>query len=221
MKHGENRRSVSSKAFVVMLALVLALGCAVGGTIAWLTANTDPVVNTFTYGDINIELYEHVYDAATNELTEQTTNEVNNYKIVPGKNLPKDPTVKVVGGSEACWLFVKVEEKNWPAFTDTNGAKKVSYGIADGWKPLTGHDGVYYREVENSTDAQVFPVLAGDNTYPNGVVTVSNTLTKDEIKNAEAPKLTFTAYAVQKENVADAAAAWDLVKPATPVVPGA
>lgn len=200
MKHGENRRSVSSKTFVVMLALVLALGCAVGGTIAWLTANTDPVVNTFTYGNINIELNE------TKPANRQAT-------IIPGKNIEKDPTVKVVGGSEACWLFVKVDEENWPAFADTNGAKKVSYDIADGWKPLAGHDGVYWREVGAVTADTTFDVLKGN------IVTVSNTLTKDEIKNAEAPKLTFTAYAVQKENVADAAAAWDLVKPATPVAP--
>lgn len=212
MKHGENRRSVSSKAFVAMLALVLALGCAVGGTIAWLTAQTPDVKNTFTYGNINIELYEHVYDAATNELTEQTTNEVNNYKIVPGKNLPKDPTVKVVGGSEACYLFVKVEEENWPDFKD-GSSRKVSYAIANGWTEL--ETGVYYREVANSDANQVFQVLANDE------VTVSNTLTKGEIETVKntTPKLTFTAYAVQKENVKDAAAAWDLVKPATPVAP--
>lgn len=216
MKHGENRRSVSKKMFIAMLALVLALGCAVGGTIAWLTKTTDPVVNTFTYGNINIELYEHVYDAATNELTEQTTNEVNNYKIVPGKNLPKDPTVKVVGGSEACWLFVKVEKTG-------DFANGVSYSVdttEGNWKELTsaasGNTKVYYREVGAVTADTTFNVLAGDNTYPNGVVTVSEDLTKDDIKNLTGPTLTFTAYAVQKENVADAATAWNLVKPATP-----
>jgi len=198
MKHDANRRGVSRKMFIVMLALVLALGCAVGGTIAWLTDKTDSVVNTFTYGDINIELKE-------------TTQ--NPYKIIPGKNIDKDPKVTVKANSETCYLFVKVDEENWPTFTDTNGAKKVSYDIADGWKPLAGHDGVYWREVGAVTADTTFDVLKGN------IVTVSNTLTKDEIKNAEAPTLTFTAYAVQKENVADAAAAWDLVKPATPVAP--
>ena len=198
MKHDANRRGVSRKMFIVMLALVLALGCAVGGTIAWLTDKTDSVVNTFTYGDINIELKE-------------TTQ--NPYKIIPGKNIDKDPKVTVKANSETCYLFVKVDEENWPTFTDTNGAKKVSYDIADGWKPLAGHDGVYWREVGAVTADTTFDVLKGN------IVTVSNTLTKDEIKNAEAPTLTCTAYAVQKENVADAAAAWDLVKPATPVAP--
>lgn len=96
MKHYEKRRSVSGRLFVLMLALVLVLGCAVGGTVAWLVAKTDPVVNTFTYGDINITLTE-------------TTGE--NYKIIPGVDIGKDPKVTVKAGSEACWLFVKVEEE--------------------------------------------------------------------------------------------------------------
>ena len=56
MKNHANRRSVGMKTFVAMLALGLVIGCAGGGTVAWLTAQTEPVVNTFTYGDINIEL---------------------------------------------------------------------------------------------------------------------------------------------------------------------
>ena len=41
---------------VLVFALALALG--IGGTVAWLTAQTQSVVNTFTIGDINIELDE-------------------------------------------------------------------------------------------------------------------------------------------------------------------
>ena len=96
MKHYEKRRSVSGRLFVLMLALVLVLGCAVGGTVAWLVAKTDPVVNTFTYGDINITLTETTGD---------------DYKIIPGVDIGKDPKVTVKAGSEACWLFVKVEEE--------------------------------------------------------------------------------------------------------------
>ena len=87
MKNHANRRSVGMKTFVAMLALVLVIGCAVGGTVAWLTAQTGPVVNTFTYGNINITLSE-------------TTGE--DYKIIPGVDIEKDPTVTVKKDSEAC-----------------------------------------------------------------------------------------------------------------------
>lgn len=191
MKHYEKRRSVSGRLFVLMLALMLVLGCAVGGTVAWLVAKTDPVVNTFTYGDINITLTE-------------TTGE--DYKIIPGVDIGKDPKVTVKAGSEACWLFVKVEEKDWPAFKEADGTtKKVSYAMANGWAALDGVAGVYYREVDAVTADTSFGILAGD------IVTVSENLTKTEVNSITAgtqPTLTFTAYAVQKDGMADAAAAW-------------
>jgi len=191
MKHSANRRSVSSKTFVVMLALVLALGCAVGGTIAWLTKTTPEVKNTFTYGKIDITLTE-------------TTGE--NYKIIPGKNLPKDPTVTVKANSEECYLFVKVEK------TGDFVEGKVTYAIrANGWTKGNGTDipeNVYYRVVPAAETDTVFYMLTGDTANPNGVVTVSPDLSKDDIKNLTNPTLSFTAYAIQKEGFADAKAAW-------------
>lgn len=184
------RRSVSGRAFVTLLALVLVFGCAVGGTFAWLTAKTEAVVNTFTYGDINIGLAE-------------TTG--NDYKIVPGVNIDKNPKVTVKAGSEACWLFVKVEEKDWPAFKEADGkTAKIDYKIAPDWTELEGHRGVYYREVGAVTADTSFEVIKGN------VITVSENLTKDEVNDVVTlnPKLTFTAYAVQKDGVADAADAW-------------
>lgn len=206
----KNRRNVSNKTVAILLALVLAIGCAVGGTLAWLISKTEPVVNTFTYGDINIDLYEHEYNAGENNLGTEKTTKVDNYKIIPGVDLPKDPTVEVKANSEACWLFVKVKEENWPTFVDADKTKKVSYRIADDWTKGDGKEipaNVYYREVAANDKAQEFPVLKGDK------VTVSDTLTKDEIKGiiTTKPTLTFTAYAVQKDGIADATTAWEKI----------
>ena len=185
MKNHANRRSVSSKAFAAVLALVLVLGCALGGTVAWLVAKSDPVVNTFTYGDININL-------------EETTG--SSYKIIPGVDIAKDPKVTVEADSEACWLFVKVDE------VGTFVADKVTYSVAGGWTALTGQPGVYYREVGAVTADTDFYVLK------DNVVKVSDTLTKEDIKDIPTgPTLTFTAYAVQKDGIADAATAWSKI----------
>lgn len=185
------KKGVSTKVFLSLLALVLVVGCAVGGTIAWLTATTEPVVNTFTYGKIKIDLAE-------------TTG--TEYKIIPGVNISKDPKVTVKADSEACWLFVKVAEEG------TFVTDRVTYSIAEGWTALdaTNHPGVYYREVNAVTADTDFYVLAGDTTYPNGVVTVSENLTKAEVNSVAAtqPTLTFTAYAVQKDGINTAAEAW-------------
>lgn len=192
-------RELSGKLVVAMLAVTLLIGCAIGGTVAWLTATTDSVVNTFTYGDINITLDE------TKPANQQA-------KIIPGVNIEKDPKVTVEANSEACYLFVKITEENWPTFKEVDGTtKKVSYDIATDWKPLEDQAGVYYREVDATTaNAGVsYYILKGDTTYPNGVVTVSENLTKNEVNGITTqPKLTFTAYAVQKDGFNTAAAAW-------------
>lgn len=195
MKNHANRHSVSGKAFAAVLALALVLGCALGGTVAWLVANSDTVTNTFTYGDINIELTE----------TKPVSREA---KIIPGMNIEKDPKVTVKANSEACWLFVKVAE------TGTFVVGKVTYSIADGWTALPGQSGVYYREVGAVTADTGFSILKGN------VVKVSDTLTKEDIKNITTkPTLTFTAYAVQKDGIADAATAWAKVNATSSTTP--
>ena len=203
MRHVANRRrSVSSRAFIALLALVLVIGCVAGGTVAWLVAKTEPVVNTFTYGNINIAL------------TEEAGGTEKQFKIIPGTNIEKDPKVTVEGGSEACWLFVKVDK------VGTFVTDKVTYAIAGGWTQGNGTEiplNVYYREVsaEDAKNGVSYYVLAGDTTYPNGVITVRDTLSKTDVDNIAAGEisLTFTAYAVQKENIADAKTAWEKVTP--------
>lgn len=190
MKHVANRRrSVSSRAFIALLALVLVIGCVAGGTVAWLVATTDTVTNTFTYGNINIDLTE-------------TTG--TNYKVIPGTTIKKDPTVTVKNGSEACYLFVKVEKVGM--FTG------MSYEIADGWTALEGENGVYYRQVGSVTADASFEVIKGNK------ITVSSDLTKENIPTAN-PTLKITAYAVQQENIADAATAWKAANPTTTTNP--
>ena len=188
------KRSMSGKALAVLVAVVLLIGCVVGGTVAWLVAKSDPIENVFTVGDINVSLSE---------------TRVTNYHIVPGVNIAKDPKAQVKAGSENCYLFVKVDEENWPTFKEANSeTKKVSYTLADGWTALPNVTGVYYREVNAVSADTNFEVLEGNK------VTVSENLTKAEVNSISAgiqPKLTFTAYAVQKDGIADAATAWTKV----------
>lgn len=193
----------SRKTFALIAACLMLVVGVVGGTVAWLTATTGSVVNTFTCGDINITLAE-------------TTG--TSYKILPGNNIAKDPTVTVSANSEDCILFVKVEEENWPTFIETNGTLKVRYEIADGWTALDteNHPGVYYRAVTSSESNQDFAVLK-DNT-----ITVSDNLTKVEVNSmTPAPTLTITAYAHQlatgnSENPTfDRATAWANLNPTT------
>lgn len=168
------------KTIGIIMAVVLLIAASVLGTLAWLTDKTDSITNTFTVGNIDIDLDETTED----------------YLIVPGVDIEKDPLITVKANSEACYLFVKIEEANWP---DSG----LSYAIATGWTALAGEPGVYYREVAQNAADQEFAVLDNDE------VIVSADLTKENIEAMDpAPTLTFTAYAVQQAGSANAAAAW-------------
>lgn len=183
------------KALFIMLSAALIVCATVAGTLAWLTDTTAPVVNTFTVGDINITL---------------TESENLDLKMVPGQPIEKDPKVTVKAGSEACWLFVKVVKSgNFDDF--------MTFEMADGWIALSGYAGVYYRNVDATNADTGFDVLKDNK------VMVLDTVTKtmlEGVKNAEdgtpnenAPTLTFTAYAVQKDGINDATTAWGKVIP--------
>jgi len=201
MKHRANRRRMSNKKFIailsvfVMLALTMVVGCAVDGTVAWLVSESESSVSTFTLGDINIKLTE-------------AESESQPLKIIPGVEIRRSLKVTVEPNSEACWLFVKVEETNWPDLKKTDGTtRKVSYSVnvQDSWIALNDHPGVYYREV-SAEDAKT-----GVEYDVNGVVAVSQMLTKAEVNSIAAetqPQLSFTAYAVQRDGIGDAATAW-------------
>ena len=173
------RKSMGRKAIVVLSLMMVLVLAAVGGTVAWLTATTGPVNNTFTVGDINITLTE-------------TTGA--SYHIVPGQDLDKNPKVTVTAGSEKCYVFVKVDEANWPTPVLDNGTRKVNYTVDSAWEAVPGVSGVWCQIVDVSTSAtdRDLPVLANNKVY------VSGELTKTEVGNITTdPTLTFTAYACQ------------------------
>lgn len=204
MKKGKfessGRRGFSGKAVALLLALVLVVGGVIGGTLAWLTAQTASVQNTFTTSDIDITLTE-------------TTG--TSYKMVPGNTITKDPKVTVVANSEKCYLYVKLEKS-------TNFDSFMTYTMADGWTQLkdgSNNDvaGVYYRVVDASATNQVFDVLKDNQ------VSVKDTVTKADMNgltSATYPTLTVTAYASQymKDNTTSFTAleAWNKVNPVTP-----
>lgn len=182
---------MKKKSLALLLAIAIVVVGAVAGTVAWLTDQTPSVTNTFTTSDINIELKETK----------------NNFQMIPGWNIEKDPKVTVKAGSEACYLFVKLEKS-------TNFDTFMTYEMADGWEALPEAPGVYYREVAAATADTTFEVLKGNQ------VTVKDEVTKAQMNALTAdtyPTLTVTAYASQlyKNNTEKftAAEAWDNITP--------
>lgn len=205
------------KALMLILCAALLVSATVMGTLAYLTAESDVVTNTFTVGNIRILLKEDKLND-NGSLDTNTPVNANEYKFVPGDTLNKRPYVTVEANSEACYLFITVTENN-NTISGLNG-KVIAWSVdeASGWTKL--QDGVWYRTVdaENAADGATYDILQNDK------VTVNTGVTKDMVTtinaNATKPTLTFDAYAIQSANLSDAnsdgevnaADAWVLVQ---------
>ncbi len=179
---------MKKRSIALLLAVAAILGLTIGGTLAWLTDDTDAVTNTFTTSDITVELKE-------------TTTE---YKMIPGYTIAKDPKASITAGSEPGWLFVKIEKSE-------NFDQYMTYEIAEGWTEV--ETGVYARKVATSDIGTAYSVLKGDKVTVKGEVTKAMMKTAETTQ----PTLTFTAYASQLYKSAGveftAAEAWANVKP--------
>lgn len=209
MKKGKySKRGVTTKAMLIILALMLLVGATVGGTIAWLTAQSETVTNTFTVGNIEIHLWENEYDLATNTLGTKKVESQTNYKIVPGATNPKNPTITVTKGSEACYLYVSIKND---LVLDGGAVATVDIKAAD-WSPVKTEDNTTLYRYKTTVDVLTatadldVPVFANI-TYSGEDITEMN------IPALDGKTVVVNAYAHQSANVeqatADAAAtAW-------------
>ena len=183
------------KAMLLVLCAILLVAGSVMGTLAYLKAQTGPVKNTFTVGNVAITLdeakvNEYGVKDGDNRITAATTANGdavgNTYKLIPGHEYTKDPTIHVGATSEDCWLFVKLVNGivGMEAAGNTTIAKQME---ANGWKELPGVSGVYYHAVAKANDdVKVFEKFVID-----GNATVASA------------EITITAYAVQEDGFVD------------------
>ena len=144
------KKNVLTMAMSVALVGVIA----VGGTMAYLTASDDAVVNTFKFVDggedgkvITVTLTET--DPNLDETiglgdATATANLKGGYdyeNVVPGQQLPKAPKV-TVNADVNSYVFVKI----------TDGTNVTVGEITDGWTEY--EDGVYYKEVTADKDKE-------------------------------------------------------------------
>ena len=120
-RRAQQRKRRNRRIALTLCVMFVVLAASIGGTVAWLTDKTNPITNTFTTSNIDIDL---------------TESENLDLKMVPGNTITKDPKVTVNAGSEACWLFVKVvKSDNFDGF--------MTYEMADDWTLVPGETNVY------------------------------------------------------------------------------
>ena len=175
------------KPLIIGIAAALVCLLAAGATIAWLTASAE-VTNTFTVGKIAISLDEPLWDAASD------------HKIYPGAQISKDPTVTVTADSEACYVYVMVDNQ-----INATLASAVALNIdTTNWTAIktSGSKTVYrYKAIVplSDTDTELPEVFT--------TVTVSSTVvTEDNIDDLDGKTIVIKAYAHQSSATTQGAA---------------
>lgn len=163
-----------NKKLITAASIALAACVAIGGTIAYLTAETDTITNTFTVGKVDVTLNEDL------------GGEKHEFSVTPGQPVAKDPTVSVSENSENAYVFVKIEKGQ-----DFDTYFQIT--VDNAWAEL--ENGVYYAETRKGT---VFEesVLEKDQVLPKWEALKGDS----NLTNAT---LTFTAYAIQKDGLTD------------------
>lgn len=146
---------------------------------------------------VSIEIVEHNIDRLpSGEIVLDTTKESthNEYPLMPGVDVAKDPFVRVTGFSGAdSWLYVEVVKSS--GFPDT-----ITFEIDSGWTKLDGVSGreIYYKALGASD--------AGDVTA--NILKGQKLIVSDKLARETIATLTFNAYIAQK-SAADSTAAAD------------
>lgn len=191
----------AKKVVTLVVCMVLVAALSVAGTLAYLTS-TDSVKNTFTYGQVHIQMDEADVDEYGDEIADAGRVAENEYRLIPGHEYTKDPIVYVREDSEDCFIFIKVENEIEAIEAGTTIANQI---LANDWNSLTGVAGVYWKshtKVPNGTTEEWVEY----DTFANFTI-------KSEIDNAKVAEfankeVNVTAYAIQADGFANANAAW-------------
>lgn len=129
---------MKKKIIAVCLIVAMAAIAVVGGTLAWFT-DTKDATNTFTVGNVKIELTEPNWE---------TSGKNDAAEAYPGEPLKKDPTVKNVGANP-CFVRVKVTGLDC---LGSAGMITTRFNYADGYNTdqWVYHNGYYYYMANGS-----------------------------------------------------------------------
>lgn len=209
----------NQRKFILMMCSIVVVGGIIAGTLAWLAAKTDPVINNFIGSNLEINLAE----------------EAKNFQMIPHLEIPKDPMITVKANSEACWLFLQVKESNAQANGSgvlVNGVPRINNGNDfykylnydirigtnefNGWTKMTDQqvtaaglctvsddqsvNTYYYRKVGTegtaiASDEEIL-ILEGDQVVVNDYI-INDELSSTQLA-ANPVKITFTPIALQR-----------------------
>ena len=202
-----------NKKKVIIAAIVLALVLSIGGVLAYFS-DSEKATNTFTVGNISIELTEPTWTS---------TGAAKAANVLPNQLIEKDPTIKN-DGNNAAYVFMKVSIPKATVTTETdaggngtqnttqrlftlmNNAATPAEGVNSGWVEVSSTTG-------SGTDPDVIIYAYGTSSAMTPLAAGASTTTPlfSKIKFANVQEgwsiegqtynVEVTGYAIQTENL--------------------
>lgn len=205
---------------LALCAVMLVVG-SVAGTMAYLQ-DKDTVVNTFTVGNVNINLDEANVDVYGNP-TQGRTETGNAYKLIPGQKYAKDPTVTVYEGSEKSYVRMLVTITDYADVKAVLGTDFLPQYFVEGWNNAVWETTTAVAVADNAATYE-FRYIGPKAT--NGIVDARNAaieleplfthinmpgdgIDATDLESIKEMKIQVVAQAIQSDNFANADAAWD------------
>lgn len=114
------RRPRMSRTALVLAAVVLVLGAAIGGTVAWLATNTPGLTNTFTPGEVKCTVEETFANGVKSDVKIKNTGNTDAYIRAKVVVTWKDAAGNVYGApvSSSDYSIAYASENGWVQRTD-------------------------------------------------------------------------------------------------------
>lgn len=208
----------AKKVLLLVLCAALLVGASVAGTVAYLTSKTEVAKNTFAVGNVEIYLDEtdidesktkYGYDALLNEGRDLYNAYEGEYKLVPGCNHVKDPTVWIKDGSEEAYVRMMVTVEGLDELKAVlpeyvAGDVFLLENLVEGWDKtkwecasIAGnvYEFRYYTPVAGGTNSEngytALPALFTKIKLPGDL------LTNEDMDKLDAVEITVEAHAIQ------------------------
>ena len=208
----------AKKAMLLTVCALVLVAATVMGTMAFLT-DKDAVTNTFIAGKLVEKDEDFVLDESEYKRNADTgayvatgdRTQANEYTVVPGKNLPKDPQVSVKV-KENAYLYLEVVNTLPAGMTfEIDGTKWVPLQDKGGHDVVKGNNKIYVpvtgmlKPSESATVIQILKdnVVKVTDSFDPSTLTVS----PEGVKNT----LAFNAYLIQatSETYSDEFGGWN------------
>lgn len=208
------------KNIITALAMILVAVISVSATLAYMTAESGTVTNTFTIGGIKITLDETKVDPATGEIGTNTARVASNdYPFAPGATYDKDPRVTNTGDDNA-WVAVTLtfNKAQHDALKAALGATNVlgMFNIQSGWNynatpvdntvddgngNVTTYTTYTFMYTAAAVESGAHQILFTTVTIPAGLNIQNANGEKFEAWSSDKFVLDLNAYACQSDNV--------------------